>query len=280
MNPQQYLKEVLEVLKSTFQPSDSSGSMPAATAGYLVRLKTGHDHTTFGFAKFKDVLNELERQGLIRTGTNTKHAYAIWLTDTSGTPPAPESPTVPQVPFRPLRNPVWFAFVSESPHGKRFINRVTGEIRVGIDESPGGDWLEITPMNPATEKEEAIRFLLDNKIDVPDLRRTLSSARWYYEFPQALATVNQQLASRWKRERSNRVLAEVERLRGRFDIASEHLFEHERPRSRELPPQQEPAELRQILLRAVQHLSTAQLLELQIPARLLVAALRPDLLNS
>jgi len=281
VNPQQYLEEVLKVIKGTFRPNDSSGSMPVSTAAYLVKFRTGHDHTTFGFAKFKDVLAELERQGLVRTGTNSKHAYALWLTDAAGTSASPETPPLQHAPYRPLRNPVWFAFVSESQQGRRFLNRITGEVRVGVQDAPGGDWVEIVPISPAKEKEEANRFLSDNQLDsAPEPRRALSSARWYYEFPQALATIDQQLASRWKRQRSNRVLAEVEALRTRHHVEAERLFEPERPRSYELAQQRQPAELRQILLNAVQHLSTEQLLDLQIPARLLIAAVRPDLLIS
>ena len=82
----EYLSEVYRVIRENFPSTDPTGGMTAAAAGYLVKLFVAPDQTQFGFLKFKDVLQQLEQQGLIRTGANSKDALSIWLIEQTGQP--------------------------------------------------------------------------------------------------------------------------------------------------------------------------------------------------
>ena len=231
MNTQDYLSQVLETIRECFRPTDSGGSMPVATAAYLAKQKLRVDHTTFGFAKFKDVLKELEGRGLVRTGTNTKNAFAIWLPEGSAPadrPPKPVASVSRQ--FRPLRNQVWFAFVSESPAGRRFLNRVSGDVQVGLQEAPGSDWVEIVPIDPSSEKEEAARFLVFHQLERSDeVHQALDSDKWYVDFPVELTKLNPQLAADWKRGRSTRIMDLIEKWRFRKRCGRSALVRATRP---------------------------------------------------
>ncbi|MFN0055290.1 MAG: hypothetical protein ACKV0T_24355 [Planctomycetales bacterium] len=280
MNCEEYLAEVLRMIRENFRPNDSSGSMAVASAAYLVKQRIGVDHTVFGFAKFKEVLSELERRGLIRTGLNTKQAYAIWIGGTATHERSTDSIPM-RTPFRLLRNPVWFAFVSESPSGRRFLNRISGEVRVGLQEPLEGDWVEITPVDPSSEREEATRFLLDHQLnDLTELQEAISSQKWYFDFPHSLAKNDPQFASEWKRQRSNRVVTQAEKWCSENRIPVDLVFKNERPRPTEIGGARHSPQLREVLLSAIQRMTTERLLDLEIPARFVIAAIRPELLDN
>ena len=282
MNTQEYLDQVLQVIRERFRPTDSSGSMPVATVAYLVRQRLGVDHTPFGFAKFKDVLSDLESRNLIRTGSNTKQAFALWLVGSPTTVvPSPGFVAAANTPFRPLRNQVWFAFISESPPGRRFLNRVSGEVRVGLQDAPDAHWVEIIPIDASKEKEEASRFLSAHQLNSRlELQQSLSSEKWYVDLPAAIGTTEPQLASEWKRERSNRVVSLVEKWRSDNSVDEHLVYERQPPRSADRVELYPSSGLRQCLLSAIQRMPTDKLLELDIPARLLTAVIRPELLDN
>jgi hypothetical protein len=288
MQTSNYVDDVYQVIKTNFRPNDPSGSMSVATVAYLAKLRLKLDYRTFGFAKFKDVLAELERQGLIRTGVNSKLSYAIWLTEapsaatTATVAPATIQLTAPLPvarPFRPLRNPVWFAFVGEYPPGRRFLNRKTGELRVGISESPGTEWAEITPVSPEQEKEEANKFLGDHQLNSPELQNALSSAKWFTDFPFALSAMSGSLASEWKRRRSIRIADIVRKWCFEHSVEPEVVFENEPPRE-VVSTIEQTDDVRAILLDALKQMTTEELLTLPIPARLIIGAARPELRQS
>lgn len=277
MTTTEYLEEVSRVIKDVFRPNDPSGSMPVATAAYLVKQRLRCNYTTFGFSKFKDVLAELERAGTIRTGRDGKDAFAFWIVDDRADPSCcPKN----AIPSRPLRKPVWFAFVASHPSGRRFFERRTGEVRLGEERSPEGDWIEILPLDPDAERARAREFLQTNAPELEaNVQPSLQSERWYVEVPKTLAESNPRLASRWKRWRSTQVAVYVEDWRTKHGIDVDLIYES--PRSSRRTEQYEEAStgLRQILLSAIQKMTTQQLLELPIPARLVMGAARPDLLE-
>lgn len=289
MNTAEYMANVARIIRECFQPDDPSGSMTVATAAFLVKQRLGTDHSSFGFAKFKDVLGELERQGSLRTGTNSKHAYAIWLAPEPGDVKALGTPSPSAVeglsrrgPFRRLRSPVWFAFVSDSTANRsRFLHRETGEVRIGLESAPSADWIAITPIDNQAERAEAVHFVaLRHLSENEPLNQSLSVERWYAEFPKALANIDQHYASEWKRQRSARVLAHVESWCVQVGVNPALVFENDERWSIDRPDASRPEALRAVLLSAIGKMPTECLLELDIPPRLIIAAIRPDLLIS
>ena len=153
MTAQDYFSEVYKAIRTNFYSPDPTGGMLVAILANLVKRSIGHDHTEFGFSKFGDVLRELEHQGLVRTGLNSKSAFSVWLVDET-TRIAPVPPTIHSEPtFRPLRKAVWLAFVATMPPGRRYLNRHTGEIKNEPADHVSHDppWVEIAPLGTEVE---------------------------------------------------------------------------------------------------------------------------------
>lgn len=299
MTSEEYLREIERVVRDNFEPSDPTQSMTVARLGLLVRKVTGLEPGQCGFYRFKDALSVLEQRGIIRTGFNSKQAFAFWLEQpagkqaelqeqTRGTMPAPPSTSVPPTreSIRRLRGPLWFAFVGVTPQGRRFFHRTTGEVAVGQRESPAPieNWVEIHPVNAGEDKADAVRFLESERLDGnEDLQRTLDSPIWFHEFVKALQATDPHVAFRWKRRRSLRVIAEVEKWRAANELSAELIYDLSPTRSRSRPPvfgaTKKPADLREIILDILEDMPTQELLNLRVPIRDAVAALRPDLLR-
>ncbi len=280
----EYLGEVYRVIRENFPSTDPTGSMTAAAAGYLVKLSVAPDHTQFGFLKFKDVLQRLERQGLIRIGANSKNALSIWLIEQTGQPtPVSTRPPIGRS-FRPLRKAVWHAFTAARPAGRRFLNRATGEVKLevqnGLETDPS--WVEIVPLDYDSDRNVALDFLKENSLDNAELMISLDSDRWYVDFTRALSAYSPGLATDWKRYRSHHVIGIVKEWCRKNRVDTAIVFE-EFPPKQSFPTVQPTGsghdQLKALLLAALEHMSADELMELRLPARHLVAVLRPDLLG-
>ena len=156
INVEDYLAGVQRLVREGFRTNDPSGGMPVAKVAYLAKRAFG-DHTAHGFFKFKEVVQQLEERGLIKTGPDSKGAYAIWLQE----PPAAVEPkqALPQnwERVRGLNSKVWFAFVSAFPAGRRFLNRRTGDVQLGASQQlePAEEWAEITALDSEPERVKA-----------------------------------------------------------------------------------------------------------------------------
>ena len=174
MNAREYLSEAFRIISENFLPNDPDDSMTVASAAYLVK-RTAGDHTEYGFSKFKDVLAALAREGLLTTGKNSKEAFSLRLAE--GTVPSAK-PFRFSNRFRPLRNQVWFAFIASQPEGKRYLHRTTGEVRVRCSESPGESWVELHPISPDDERNNARHFLENNKVDDAAIQSAINESPW------------------------------------------------------------------------------------------------------
>ena len=293
MKYEDYLSEVERIISENFRANDPSGGMTAARAGFLVRQTLETTPEQVGLSKFRDALDELARRNRIRVGANSKDALAIWLPDRAAMEPADgesvsSAGQSPAPPFLPrLRNSLWLAFVSESPVGKRYLHRQTGHIVVGREAPPSSEgWIEIPAVTPETEKAAADRFVQENNLDGDeDLQTALQSDTWYKDFPERLKQIDDGLSRQWNRSRSQRVHAIVEPWRQSNDIPANLIYEPEtekqqpNQRGREASRSDNAGDLRSMLLQAIDRMSVDELMELRIPARYLIAALRPDLLN-
>lgn len=284
MNTQDYLSESFRIISENFRSNDPTGGMTVASAAYLVKRIVGN-YRDFGFPRFKDVLATLTSEGRLRTGTNSKDAFSLWLTE--GTVPAAKPIQNPDR-FRPLRNQVWFAFIASAPAGKRFLHRTTGETRVGCSELIGESWVEIQPIPTGDERQNARQFLEENGVDETEFQEVIDGERWYVDFPQHLAAKSPHLAIGWKRERSSRVIDYVRKWCDQNNVDQEVVFESfasAKPSNsiglaesaRIVGPTRDG--LRGVLLEALQRMSTDDLLHFSIPASHLIAVLRPDLLR-
>ncbi|HEV2970234.1 MAG TPA: hypothetical protein VGY55_09605 [Pirellulales bacterium] len=286
MNSSEYLSEVCRIIRENFRSSDSTGGMPAAAAALLVKRTLGRDQTEFGFYKFKNALNALEERGLVRTGNNSKGAFSVWLTDASSTSSVQKDLPNAKVQdrFRPLRDEVWFAFVSGAPAGPRYLNRITGEVRVGVTERPlpNEEWVEIQPIEPNAEREVARQWIKGKVNDDAELVGSIEGPQWYVEFPKLIFARDPALAVAWKRDRSRRVIEIVKNWCQQNDLDQELVFAK---LTRVVPSGESklrgPArsQIKGLLLIVLERMSVEELLRLNLPARQLVAVLRPELLD-
>tara|TARA_R110002111_G_scaffold177181_2_gene243223 strand:- start:6976 stop:7809 length:834 start_codon:yes stop_codon:yes gene_type:complete len=277
MTTEDYLSEVLECIKNNFRPNDPTGGMTAASAAYLIKNITHKDYKEFGFTKFKDVLKKLADAGKLRTGLNSKSAYSLWL-DENIKPTA--KPTQSEGEVRRLNRQVWFAFVGNNPPGERYINRLTGHIRIGDSFSPGESWIEITPISPSDEHKSAIQFLKENNLSTEKFESALEKEHWYVEFPRSLRNEDSKLATIWQRKRSQKVIDYVKKWCNENNVDQSFIFEESVPKQLHKSTQSiDQYNLREVLLQAIKLMPTDDLLHVKIPASALISLLRPDLLR-
>ena len=275
MNREEILAAVLSLFRSHFQRDDSTGSMTAARAGLLLKRAYPDALNEGGFAKFADLLHELEKNGDIRTGRDSKNVLAIWLPQ-----PHPLNPR-----FQPLRADVWRAFTTRRPEGSRFFNRTTGVLRLGVDVRPlpWEQWAKIDQLSDEIQKQWAVDFLTSEDISDVETLRSLSLDPWYYHFAVAMTKLHPEIARRWNRSRSERVIVHVTDWCFANGILPAAVFETGQDLASGSAPvsvvhsDSDQAEaidsetgLRQTILAALSSMSTSDLLDLPIPARILL----------
>ena len=75
MNRIDYLEQAKSLLSDNFRPNDPDGSMTAASAAYLLKRLIGNFEDV-GFFKFRDLLDQLQSEGFLAIGSNSKHAFS------------------------------------------------------------------------------------------------------------------------------------------------------------------------------------------------------------
>jgi hypothetical protein len=258
--------------------------MTAAKLGIFVRRAIPNKPFEFGFAKFRDVLAQMEANGVITTGVNSKQALAVWL----GNQRVPESPTQPGLGSNPrpsfpgfLRKTVWLAFVGTSPRGNRYINRITGEVRMACPEPPdhSGDWVEVAPVEEATQKQLAKSFIDAQGLSTnEEMTRSLDTHYWFHEFPATLRKHSPALQTQWNRHRTEHVVKHVAEWCDSHKVPPELVFDAPGVCRQSTPSIQATApDLRDALLEAIAAMTLDELLDIRIPARHLIKAVRPDI---
>ena len=122
MNRGEYLKLAKSLLVDNFRPNDPDGSMTAASAAYLLKRRLGNFEDS-GFLKFKDLLDELQVEKFLVTGSNSKQAFSFKLL--MGEREANSHQILTH--SKRLRADVWYAFVKADPPGRRFFDSSSGE---------------------------------------------------------------------------------------------------------------------------------------------------------
>lgn len=290
MDRDDYVSSVSKIITSNY-PVDTDRGLKVAELGILIKRLLPHPTwEELGFPRLKDVVAVLEAEGSVRTGYDSKSAFTLWLPEGTerverpkvedGAPP----PSVSAI-FQPLRKPVWTAFIAALSGGKRFLRRTDGTVVMGVQQEPipATNWIQIEPIDQDRQRSWAREFLREAAVrETEELLGSLASATWYRDFEDKLADLSPSHAHAWRRHRSNRVIQHVREWIARNRIPTDLVFE---PRlgertitSRRKPPQSQ--DLRLGLLAAVHELKTEQLLQLRIPAKILLSVFRPDLVST
>jgi len=279
MQTAEYLETVLQIIRA----NQRIPGLKASTLGQLIMRRLPNERwTQFGFPTLKSLLLQLQQRGAIKLDLDAQKTLAVWVSDQPPpTTPANEAPP-PSQKFNPLKPDFWRAFAISWPTGRRFANRVTGSVRMGLTEDPhpADQWTEITPISEADQKDWARQFLVDSQRNDLALHRALDQTAWFVEFPRALRTTDRLLAFAWNRTRSEKVSAAVQNwcLEKKFDL--QLAFEQPAARAPKASSAQAahalgdaPDKARAIVLAALSRMSTDELVEIPIPAKYLLQEL-------
>jgi hypothetical protein len=278
MTRDEILTAALALFKSHFQADDPAGSMTAARAGLLLKNYLPNALANAGFEKFSDLLRELENNGSIRTGLDSKRVLVIWFPEKSVTEP----------PFRPLRDDIWRAFIARRPEGGRYLSRETGELRLGLSSPPtlSQHWIQLIPLSEEVQKRWAVDYLAQEGLIDSEINHAIAMEPWYFHFGVALENAGSNIARGWKRWRSEQVTVHVIDWCIANGVDPKTVFENSQVAHFSSPKQSTEShrsvlnapekDHRGIILRALAMMPTDDLLKLPIPSRYVFDAIDSD----
>ncbi|MGE8547640.1 MAG: hypothetical protein ACN6OC_09415 [Alcaligenes sp.] len=280
MTYQDYLDLVVQTVAKNLKPG-SRYITTAALGGLLLKVSPEQSWKTFGKRTLSELLAELESGGKLTRIKTEKGALAVSLGDAVSVPP----PVAVIEKFNPLRKSVWNAFVLLSPEGKRFLHRQNGVVRVALDvaPTPADDWIEIPQISVETQKEWAREFLSERHENDANLVVLGLDENWHPQaFVQALKQSDETTARLWNQFRSAKVSVIVR------DWLEQHSLSHElafqsgavpnraraaTERTNENSQVHRSEDVRQVILAALSNLPLEKLLEIPIPAGVMLSAL-------
>lgn len=280
MTYEEYLDLVVQTIAKNLK-SDSNCLTAAALGGLLRQACPEENWKTFGKRTFSELLADLELQGRLSLIKTDKDALAVVLRNPVSLPAVA---TVEK--FNPLRKSIWDAFVLVAPEGRRFMHRRTGTVRVALDiaPAPADDWVEIIPIGIDTQREWAQAFIAEGHGNATDAAaQTLLDENWHPQmFVQLLKRSDQNVARLWNRFRSAKVSSLVKEWLVQHVLPSELAFQSSvqatgaKSPSIEIGdaiPANESEEVRRAILTALSALPLEKLLEIPIPAGVMLSAL-------
>lgn len=282
-----YLSILLATIKE-IQASRASDEVDVAQLGTILR-KDSKEWTAHGFERLSAALAQLKEAGQIEVFRNDKAVLKV-----RSPRPSPQTSQLStdatsselRQRFVPLRSSVWFAFASGARGHQRMLNRKDGKIWFGEGQPPTDpDWVPIDAIQADAQKEWAKEFIersCAGALKVAALE-SLSQSDWFQSLPAALAKEDPLLPRSWNHIRSRQIIEHVKVWAREHKVPEDVLFvqfKNTESPGQSLPPEQRPPhDLRQALLSAVSKMPTEDLLDLQIPSRLLIQVIRPDLLR-
>lgn len=279
MDYPEFLDLVVQLIRKN--PKPDNGIITAAALGGLLQIAAPDvNWKMFGKRSLLEVLQDLAANGRVNLTKTDKGALAVALTDQAVKVATPQTAT-----FNPLRKAIWEAFVLTAPTGRRFIHRTNGSVRAGLDvaPTPADEWIEITPISSSTQMEWAREFLATQPEDqLGAARQLFSSGDWTaQQFGTLLREADESAARSWNLYRSSRVSAEVQKWFTGESLPNEWAFQQQTPavqagqsHSREfLIDSLSKEETKRIILAALADLPVENLLEIPIPAGILLTAI-------
>jgi len=290
-----FLADLLQAINLQTTP-ESDGADVAHVGNVL--LRDGKSWRDSGYGRLSAALSALEEQKKVQVFRAPNGSLRVKPTPAEAQsasvqllPVAP--PTVlPRTAFRPLKSAVWFAFAVSKPEQRQLINRRLGNVWYAQAEPPGPalDWVEAAPVTEEEQKRWASRFV--SQIDPPASRdallEALTGSDWFRKFPLELGKIRPVLVRSWSQLRSAGIIEQVKAWAQKNNVSETVLFADtaSAPARQALHAEklfatdaQASPNLRDVLLGAIGQMPTEELLSLSIPARLLLKAARPDLLN-
>ncbi len=280
MTYEDYLDLVVQTIAKNLK-SDSHCLTAAALGGLLRQACPEENWKTFGKRTLSELLADLEHQGRLSLTKTDKEALAVVLGDAASLPAVA---SIEQ--FNPLRKSVWDAFVLVAPEGRRFMHRRNGAVRLALDiaPAPADDWVEIFPIGVDAQREWAQAFIAEGHgSGVDAAAQTCSDGSWHPQrFVQLLKHSDENIAHLWNRFRSAKVSSIVKDWLAQHALPSELAFQSRAPSVGAMSsnveignaiPANESEDVRRAILTALSKLPLEKLLEIPIPAGLMLSAL-------
>jgi hypothetical protein len=270
---EEYVDSVFQIIKNNERPTFG---LSAAALGQLIIKSLGVHWSEQGYQRLNLLLKELVDTKRIITSEPTKGALTVH-TVKSVEPPSPGESR--QLPF--LRSEVWHAFVNSRPHGRRFIDRNRGILRMGLDEAPTppDQWVEIKRVTEEMQKGWFCEFMAAKELTGDSqLRDDLGHAMWFVKVPKRLRAINPDFVKQWNWARSEQVTQHVFNWCDENTLSRSLVMRLKQPAEAPAPAPAvaEPVtvNIRENILSALTLMSTDELLSLPIPARYLLATMR------
>lgn len=285
MDMSAYFDEVIRIASNTA----TLGGDRVTAAALGMHLRKAHpsvDWKSYGFKKLSDLLADPFFSSTLELVKTEKGALAVAVIskNTQGSTPHVET-------YNPLRKAVWEAFTLPSPPGRRFFNRLSGAVRIGLDATPtpADDWIELEKVGLPEQRRWAECFVEEQLKDIPsvdDARNLVHLHTWHpHQFGLELEKLSEGLMRQWNLYRSARVSAYVKKWLADQNLPIDWAFqtklslpEPAQVETSSLPWAQEalrcsPEETKRLILAALSQLPVEQLLEIPIPSRLILSAL-------
>ncbi len=275
LSKEEFLQSVLQIIRNNQR---AGAGLSAAALGLLISKSLPAKWNDFGFANLKLMLQELEARSKVRVGNNEKDALTVWAVESCAVPVSAE-PTAHPTPLAYLRKEVWNAFVASLPYGSRYLERKTGEVRMGLFTPPtsDGSWTEITRITDDVQRLWMREFLAEKNVSIAgSIQEALQSTAWYFAVPKILRETNVSIEKEWNGVRSRRVTAVVFDWCAREGVAREVIIAQQSKGRKSAQAQSVPnstAEFsaRTQVLDALAKMETHELLALAIPAKYLIS---------
>ncbi|WP_146096136.1 hypothetical protein [Xanthomonas arboricola] len=291
MNYSEYLSRVVQLVSLN---QKNGQPMTAAVLGsYLSSSIPEVSFKDFGKRHLREVLADLESAKHVTLTTTDKGALAVQLSDSApATVPADFAAPINRI--SPLKKAVWEAFLFPVPAGLRFAHRISDVIRIGLTQSPTpeDDWIEITPVTNDTQYRWALDFLGDHANELTsEPQEFLNSLPWNPPiFGQTLRKLNPGLAKRWNHYRSKMAIDHVRKWLAQAGLPEAWAFERIARPTEAIKTASEAIQIaaistspataygeegnaRETILAALAQLPLSKLLELPIPAGVLLQAI-------
>ncbi|WP_339496104.1 MULTISPECIES: OST-HTH/LOTUS domain-containing protein [Pseudomonas] len=281
MDLSEYLNEVVRIVGSNLQPT--SRWVTAAALGTLLRKAYPNvSWKEFGYKSLFELLNDPLLATSLKIIKTDKSALAVTLTDVQAL-----SVTQHVETYNPLRKIIWEAFTLPSPPGRRFMNRMNGSVRIGLDTAPApaDDWVEIEKIGLYEQKRWAESFVDEwtGEPAVTDaVKAMVASPSWHpHQFGHEMNRISDGLMRQWNRYRTSRVSGFVKQWLSEQNLPIEWAFQTKSGLvvgSPELSMestdiQHSPEETKKLILSALSLMPVEQLLDIPIPSRFIIAAL-------
>lgn len=277
---QNYLSLVVQTVVENIKPG--SNYITAATLGNLLLEKSPKETwKDFGKSSLSELILDIQNTtGKLKLTKTEKGALAVSPEDGLMVLPSTASKT------NLLKKTIWDAFVLLEPKGKRFMNCYSGVICVALNSTPEPicNWVEIPQIELKTQQKWAQEFVSNILVGSESVIEQLVGDNWHPQiFVKRLKELDASLAHLWNKFRTQKVLFIVQEWIIQHSI-SENLVYQKSANSNEIKTESSPKWLkknqfsdteytRQIILSALSTLPLEKLLEIPLPAGILLSVL-------